>query len=111
MAGTVKALWVDYLFLTREMAKFLDRRDFDMFDEIMKQRENVQTNIDAAADNEFAGSQEGRQLLLQVKQQEELIKVKLSLLLNSAKQEQTVSQAYDPYTASANIGYRMDRQS
>lgn len=110
MDRSAKDLWNDYLFLTKEMAKFLERKDLDMFNEIMKQREAVQKNIDEATNSEFSRSQEGRQLLIQVKQKDELIKAKLRLLLNSAKQEQTVNQAYDPYSA-VNIGYRMDRQS
>lgn len=111
MDKPAKDLWHDYFFLTKEMAKFLDKKDFDMFNEIMKQREAVQKNIDKAANSEFIGSPEGKQLLLQIRQKDELIKGKLRLLLNSAKQEQTVSQAYDPYAAMANVGYRMDRQS
>ncbi|MCX7780198.1 MAG: hypothetical protein N2491_04660 [Negativicutes bacterium] len=111
MIKPAKELWHDYLFLTQEMAKFLQRQDFDMFFELMEQRERLQAMIDEADGDGFKVSDEGRQILNSIRQENQLIMLQLRVNLNNARHERKVNQAYDPYAAMGLVGSRMDRQS
>ncbi|MGI6091543.1 MAG: hypothetical protein GX348_00295 [Veillonellaceae bacterium] len=104
-----KRLWNEYLFLTREMAKFLDKQDYDLFFEIMRQRESLQQKIDECTDD-YKKTPEGREVLTSIRAQNQVIMQKLRLFLNQAKQQQSVSQAYD-IGGSRPVGVRFDRQS
>ena len=106
-----KDLWSDYLFLSREMVKFLTRQDFDMFFMLADQREQLQGLIDTNMDEGFKQSAEGQNILECIRQENQTITNTLKVLLNRMKQEQTVSQAYDPYNALAAVGRRMNRES
>lgn len=103
-----KKLWNEYLFLTREMAKFLDKQDYDLFFEIMRQREGLQQQLDECADD-YKKTQEGRAVLESIRTENHVIMQKLRLFLNRAKQQQSVSQAYD-VTGARPVGGRLDRQ-
>lgn len=105
----VKKLWNDYLFLTREMAKFLDRQDYDLFFELMRQRENLQQTLDESKDN-YKNTVDGRAVLASIRGLNQTIMQKLQLLLNRAKYKQTVSLAYDGGGVARPVGNRLDRQ-
>ncbi len=50
---TAAELWQDYLFLSREMLKFLERKEHELFLELMSQRETVQQMLDGLAKDDF----------------------------------------------------------
>ena len=43
-------LWQDYLFVTKEMGKCLVRKDYELFAELISQREQLQSLLDQADD-------------------------------------------------------------
>lgn len=102
-------VWDDYLFLTREIGKFLARQDFAMATELLDQRDRLQGIIEAMPPTGFLGSPEGRELRAAIEKENKTILNKIKLLLNKARQDQTVSQAYDLYGAAQRLGSRMDR--
>lgn len=104
-----KKLWNEYLFLTREMDKFLAQQDYDLFFEIMRQRENVQQRIDEAAGGGYQKTPEGREVLRQIQVKNLAIMQKLQLFLNRAKQQRAVARAYDG-AGGRPMGIRLDRQ-
>lgn len=91
----MKELWQNYLFLTREMKKFLVRKETDLFFEIMKQREKVQTLIDAAPDDAYRLTPEGQELLKSIRDDNQDIILAMQQLMHQLKQQHTVSQAYE----------------
>lgn len=102
-------LWQDYYFLTQEMFKFLLRNDIDLFFELMNQRERLQADIDDCEDD-FKRTPEGKSLLEAVRMTNQGIGHRLQFLLNQAKQQETVSNAYDSY-GERPVGNRLDRRS
>lgn len=110
-AKSANDLWGDYLFLTKEMGKFIARQDFELFFELTEQRERLQVMIDQTDDDVFKRTDQGRQVAAEIRRQNQVITNRLRSLLNSAKQEHTVNQAYDPYGAAGQVGRRMDEQS
>lgn len=107
---TLEQLWQDYLFLTNEMLKFLDKQDFDLFIELMSQRGNIQHQIEESACQKFKFSLDGQKLLRDIQQIEQTIKLRLEYFRNNSKRHIQVSNAYEGYSSSI-VGYRMDRQS
>lgn len=103
-------LWQDYLFLTREMAKFLNRQDFELFEELLSQRENLQAKLDETPDDGFKTSAEGRKILQEINFNNKLLTRRLEILRNGANQQQNITRAYEAFSASPYIGSRTDRQ-
>lgn len=99
-------MWDDYLFLTQEMIKLLDKQDFDLFFELMDQRERLQMLINEQADPSYIKSPAGREKMLLIQRENEAMQRKLKLLLNRSQQLQHLTQAYDVYSKVA--GVRMD---
>lgn len=106
---TSEKLWDEYLFLTKEMAKFIEKQDMDLFEELLAQRSKLQLIIEDVADNNFKQSDKGRFRFKEIQQAEHVIKLKLEYLRNIMSRQNQVSNAYDGFTTS--IGRRMDRQS
>lgn len=103
-------LWSDYLFLTRQMDKFISKQNYDMFFDLARQRECLQEMIDQASDQHYKLTAEGQQVLADIKRDNQIIMNKLRMFLNSIKQEDALNQAYDPYAVSRQVGGWMDRQ-
>jgi len=87
--------WQDYLFLTREMKKFLFKRDLDLFLSLVEQRENLQVILEKLADDDYYASSEGKSLLLQVQQENQKMMAQFHMAFNSIKKQENVSQAYE----------------
>jgi hypothetical protein len=99
-------MWDDYLFLTREMVKLLDKQDYDLFFDLLDQRERLQTMINEQADTAYAQSPAGLANMLLIQRENQAMQRKLKMFLNRAKQQQQLTQAYDAYSGIA--GNRMD---
>jgi len=103
---TTAQLWADYLFLTREMAKFLDKSDMDMFFTLMDQREELQAIIDAQADPTYVQTPAGCKIIEQIQLENHTIQIKLERAKNQLLRQQRLERAYDGYGAAT--GRRMD---
>jgi hypothetical protein len=104
----VKELWQNYLFLTREMKKFLFRKELDLFFEIMKQREKVQSLIDTAPDTAYRLTPEGQKLLKSIREDNQDIILVMQQIMYGMKQQHKVTQAYEGGVLTA--GKRLDFQ-
>ena len=103
-------LWENYLFLTKEIDKFLTQQDMDMLTELLDQRDKLQTMIDEETQEGFNVTEAGKQLLQQIQQLNQGITLRLQLLRNQTSQQHSASQAYDSL-GQQTAGMRMDRQS
>lgn len=104
-----RELWQDYHFLTQEMSKFLLRNDIDLFFELMNQREKLQEALDNCEDD-YKRTTEGKSLLESIRMTNQGIGHRLQFLLNQAKQQEDVSNAYDGY-GERPVGNRLDQKS
>jgi hypothetical protein len=105
-----KSLWQDYLFLTKEIERFLSKKEYDLCFELMGQRESLQSKLDAVVDD-FRLTDEGRQLLSDIRNRNQTILQGMRAALRMMQQQQSVSSAYDGYGASRPVGNRLDRNS
>lgn len=106
---TARELWQNYALLTQEIAKFI-KRDWDLVTELLKQRENLQSLIEAAPDDGYKATIEGQETLQSIRIQNQAITVGVQRLYNNAQRNQQISQAYEQELASYS-GAFMDRHS
>lgn len=112
MSGKESAeqLWRSYLFLTREMVKFLEKKNLDMFTTLIEQREQTQKQIDANGGREAAF--DGRDALIaEIMYTNQLIQLHLRRLQNQLRQNHNRSYAYEGVTPDSFRGYRADWQT
>lgn len=107
---TVSALWQDYLFLTKEMGKFLDKQDLDLFLELVSQRERLQTMIEKRQSQAYQDTPPDQSLLSEIAQTNQLVLNKLKYMMNMEDKQHNISRAYDRY-ANNSIGGHMDWKS
>lgn len=107
---SIQELWDDYLFLTKEMAKFLEEEDMELFYELVEQRERLQSIIESAREDGFSSSPSGEPVIHSIQRINQNITLKLQYNVNNSRNQHTISQAYDNL-GTAFVGNRMDRQS
>lgn len=95
LARTPQQMWQDYLFLTREMGRFLEEESMDMFNELINQREQLQKQLDSVKNQGFHHSSEGKQLIAEIGQLNKKMTFKLRYYVNKAKQQKKIDNAYD----------------
>ena len=93
-SSTMLALWQDYRFLTKEMRKFLAKKDSELFYNLMNQRQQLQSLIDQTPDDGFKESPEGRALITEIQQDNDQILQDLKTKFNHIKRQHKVSQLY-----------------
>lgn len=107
---TRRALWQDYLFLSQELVKFASPQEYDLFMELLSQREKLQALIEAAPDADGYGQSEAfLQLAAQVAGLNATVAARLQFFKNAAVRQRDVAAAYDGYGDGFAAGYRMDQ--
>ncbi|HHY26237.1 MAG TPA: hypothetical protein GX523_05710 [Desulfitobacterium dehalogenans] len=91
---TPESLWRDYLFLTKEMLKFLDKQDMELFHDLMNQRERMQALIEEIPDNGFRSSPEGRKLLSEIRGEDQILMSHFQATHSKAKHHHQVAEVY-----------------
>jgi hypothetical protein len=102
-------LWGDYLFLTREMHKFLVQNNFDMFNNLIGQREKLQKVLGVADSGEFRRSAGGMELFRSIQQENVIIDRELRRRQNGAKKNEQLATAYDVFLPKP-VGRMMDHK-
>lgn len=105
-----KALWQDYLFLTQEIERFLNKKEYDLCFELMSQRESLQPRLDAVIDD-FRPTAEGQKFLRDIRNRNQAIVQGMRAVLRIMQQQQSVSTAYDGYGTNRPVGNRLDRNT
>ena len=88
-----RELWKEYAFLTTEMRKFVSVPDWSMFETLQRQREEVQTLLMQGTDD-FRETEEGRALLQQILQEQELLVQAVDALKRHVQQQHANASAY-----------------
>lgn len=91
---TPQSLWQDYLFLTKEMQKCLNRQDMELFHNLMNQRERMQTLIEETPDHGFRSSSAGRELLTGIQREDQILMSHFQATHSKARHHHQVAEAY-----------------
>ncbi len=84
-------LWQDYLFLTQEMSKALDRSDVNLLNELVRQREELQSVLTGVT----AQGSEEEKLKETIRLENNRIMYKLQGAMNVMQQQHESATAYE----------------
>ena len=90
-----RELWQKYLALTKELLKFIDRKDIDMFLEIVSQRDQLIAKMKALPENNFRQTAECQAIIEQIKPMDMQINYKARAWLNKSRRQNSAVRSYD----------------
>ncbi len=88
-------LWQRYLMLTKELLKFIDKQDIDMFLSIVPQRGDLIEKMKALPENNFRQTEECRAMVEEIKPMDMQIMYKARAWLNKSRRQNSAVKAYD----------------
>lgn len=97
MAETIfpsKLLWRKYAFYNREMVKFIQKDDIDMFLMLRDQLIEVYGEIEAAPKDGYTETEEGKALGAEMHTNLRFLQLAVQRWINDAKHRRVVSDAY-----------------
>lgn len=108
-ADQAKEAWQQFATLSKEMDKFLDQNDTDVFLDLLRQRDFFEGKIKKNLDQTFIQSTLGQTLLKEIIRVNKVLLQKTHIWLNKTKMNRDVSQAYESlgYT---NQSFRWDQK-
>lgn len=94
----MQELWQDCLFLSKEMHKFTSVNDLELFENLLKQREEVLAIIKVTDDKDgYIKSEAGQKLIKDITKLDEKLQEKVVMERNLLKKNMEVSTAYEGF--------------
>ena len=90
-----QALWQKYFTLTKELLKFSDQADSDLFVDLVDQRERLIEKIKALPENNYRESEECKALIAQMIPMDKQIIYKARAWLNKSRRQNNTVRSYD----------------
>lgn len=103
------SFWQDYLFLTREMHRFLLQNNLDMFFLLIDEREKLQAVLAGLDSGQFIATAEGKQLIREIEQENAIILSEMRKKQNELQKQEELANAYNTVSRS-NIGISLDQK-
>ena len=88
-------LWKKYLALTKELLKFSDQKDSDLFVELVDQRGQLVDKIKSLPKNDYRQSEECQALIKQIIPMDNQIMYRARSWLNKSRQQNNTVRSYD----------------
>ena len=92
---TAKKLWTNYLALTQELLKFIDRQDIDTFMMIVEHRQNLIKQIEKLPSREYRKLKEFKEIADKIQPMDREIMYKARGWLNKSRRQNNVVRSYD----------------
>ncbi len=90
-----RALWQKYFVLTKELLKFSDQKDPELFMELVDQRERLIKKIKALPENDYRQSEECKKLIEQMIPMDKQIIYRAKAWLNKSRRQNSAVRSYD----------------
>ena len=90
-----RELWQKYFTLTKELLKFSDQADSDVFVDLVDQRERLIEKIKALPENNYRASEECKALIAQMIPMDKQIIYKARAWLNKSRRQNNTVRSYD----------------
>lgn len=90
-----RELWQKYFTLTKELLKFSDQADSDLFVDLVDQRERLIEKIKALPENNYRESEECKALIAQMIPMDKQIIYKARAWLNKSRRQNNTVRSYD----------------
>ena len=92
---TAKNLWSNYLSLTQELMKFIDRQDIDTFMMIVEHRQNLIKKIEELPSKDYRKLKEFKEIADKIKPMDREIMYKARGWLTKSRRQNSVVRSYD----------------
>ena len=90
-----RTLWQKYFALTKELLKFSDQRDSDLFVGLVDQREQIVNKIKSLPKNNYRESEECQALIKQIIPMDNQIIYRARSWLNKSRRQNNTVRSYD----------------
>ena len=90
-----RTLWQKYFVLTKELLKFSDQKDPELFMELVDQRERLIKKIKALPENDYRQSEECKKLIEQMIPMDKQIIYRAKAWLNKSRRQNSAVRSYD----------------
>ena len=90
-----RVLWQKYFALTKELLKFSDQRDSDLFMELVDQRGRLIEKMKALPENDYRESEECKKLIEQIIPMDRQIIYRAKAWLNKSRRQNSAVRSYD----------------
>ena len=99
-----RGLWQKYVVITKEMLKFIDKKDVDTFLTLVPQRSQLIELIKALPQNNFRETEECKAMIEQIKPMDMQIMYKARAWLNKSRRQTSAVKSYDLTSSFGNRG-------
>ena len=103
-------LWQKYFALTKELLKFSDQKDNDLFIELVNQREQLVEKIKALPPNDYRQSDECQEMIEQIIPMDKQIIYRARAWLNKSRRQNSTVRSYDVSNSLGTRGSVFNRQ-
>ena len=90
-----RILWQKYFSLTKELLKFSDQKDSELFMELVDQRERLIEKMKALPENDYRETDECKRLIEQIIPMDRQIIYRAKAWLNKSRRQNSVVRSYD----------------
>ena len=90
-----RILWEKYLIMTRELLKFSDQRDSELFMDLVEQRERIIEKMKALPENDYRESEECKAIIAQIIPMDKQIIYRAKAWLNKSRRQNSAVRFYD----------------
>jgi len=101
-------LWRDYEFLTKEISKFIDARNDEMVEELVRQRQKLETFIQEKNDQDYHKTPEGKALIGSILALNQAAAKRLQHRYNTLQNRHKLFLAYEGDTNSMYLSHSLD---
>ncbi|MBQ3443596.1 MAG: flagellar protein FliT [Selenomonadaceae bacterium] len=88
-------LWQKYFSLTKELLKFSDQKDSELFMELVDQRERLIEKMKALPENDYRETDECKRLIEQIVPMDKQIIYRAKAWLNKSRRQNSAVRSYD----------------
>ena len=90
-----RQLWHVYAFLTREMKKFISMTEWEVLEDLERQRELVQHELSKREFDDFRETLEGIQLINEIVEDQKEVELRVGTMKRRIEQQRQRAGAYD----------------
>ncbi|MBQ6759164.1 MAG: flagellar protein FliT [Selenomonadaceae bacterium] len=88
-------LWQKYFSLTKELLKYSDQKDSELFMELVDQRERLIEKMKALPENDYRETDECKRLIEQIVPMDKQIIYRAKAWLNKSRRQNSAVRSYD----------------
>ncbi|MBQ6296074.1 MAG: flagellar protein FliT [Selenomonadaceae bacterium] len=90
-----RTLWQKYFALTKELLKFSDQKDSELFMELVDQRDRLIEKMKALPQNDYRESEECKKMIEQIIPMDKQIIYRAKAWLNKSRRQNSAVRSYD----------------